>query len=247
MNWYRHPETVDRLAAEYVMGHMTPPVKRRFERVMAQRTDVALAVDHWAELTLPMLMRLPEQTPSPALWDAIEQRTHLQPTHTASAKTLPTPWWRRWLAPIPAGALAMGLTLGAALPLVIQLYQAQQADMQLPESYVGVLATQQGKPGLIVSSLRHGKVVDFKVVTPVSVPAGHVLYLWRIDKAGVAAPLGAVPATGGKILHVPLQEPAEKAFFAAVELAVSIEQAGVVPATPTQPYVYRGLCGKVWK
>jgi anti-sigma-K factor RskA len=242
MNWYRHPETIDRLAAEYVMGHMTPPVKRRFESVMAKRTDVAMAVDTWADLTLPMLMRLPEQTPSPALWSAIEQRTQV-----LAATAPPVSWWRRWLAPIPAGALAMGLTLGAALPLGIQLYEAQQADMQLPESYVGVLATPQGKPGLIVSSLRHGTVVDFKVVTPVSVPAGHVLYLWRIDKAGVAAPLGAVPSTGGKILHVPLKEPAEKAFFAAVELAVSTELEGKVPGTPSLPYVYRGLCGKVWK
>lgn len=244
MNWYRHPDTVDRLAAEYVMGHMTPAVKRRFESVMAQRTDVAMAVDTWAELTMPMLMQLPEQAPSPGLWQAIEQRTQAP---APVAATNPEPWWRRWLAPIPAGALAMGLMVGAALPLAIQLYQAQQADMQLPESYVGVLATPQGKPGLIVSSLRHGHVVDFKVVTPVNVPAGHVLYLWRIDKTGQAEPLGAVPLTGGKILHVALKEPADKAFFKAVELAVSIEPAGAVPAQPTQPYVYRGLCGKVWK
>jgi hypothetical protein len=56
-----------------------------------------------------------------------------------------------------------------------------------------------------------------------------------------------VPSTGGKILHVPLKEPAEKAFFAAVELAVSTELEGKVPGTPSLPYVYRGLCGKVWK
>lgn len=33
----------------------------------------------------------------------------------------------------------------------------------------------------------------------------------------------------------------------AVELAVSIETAGETPAQPTAPFVYRGLCGKLWK
>jgi len=247
MNWYRHPDTVDRLAAEYVMGSMTPAVKRRFESVMHQQTNVAMAVQSWADATLPLLMTLPEQTPSPAVWAKIEQRTQV-----VAPKEQAAPWWRRWLSPIPAGALAFGVMLGLALPLAVNVSRSPVPvvatnDLQLPASYVGVLATASGKPGLIVSSLRRGTTVDLKVLSPVEVPAGSELFLWRIDKAGAATPLGPMPAAQDKFASLILKEPAEAAFFPAVELAVSIEVAGATPVTPAGAFVYRGLCGKLWK
>jgi anti-sigma-K factor RskA len=110
---------------------------------------------------------------------------------------------------------------------------------------VGVLATAQGQPGLIVSSLRKGRTVDIKQVAPVDVPSGQTLYLWRIDKAGAVAAVGPLPT--GKFTHLALDEPAEKVFFPAVELAVSLEPSGARPAAPSLPYVYRGLCGKLWR
>lgn len=258
MNWYRHPDTVDRLAAEYVMGSMTPAVKRRFESVMHQQTDVAMAVQSWSEATLPLLMRLPEQTPSPALWAHIEKRTQVQAQAVSNQQA--APWWQRWFAPIPAGAMAFGVMLGLALPLAVNVSRTPQpapsvpstpptvvSKLQLPASYVGVLATASGKPGLIVSSLRRGTTVDLKVLSPVDVPAGSELFLWRIDKAGVVTPLGAIPAAQDKFAHLTLKEPAEAAFFPAVELAVSIEAKGTTPLAPTGAFVYRGLCGKLWK
>lgn len=256
MNWYRHPETVDQLAAAYVMGSMSPRVKRRFEQVMRQRTEVALAVEGWADLTLPLLDSLPAHEPSPAVWAQIAQRTQvgLAPASASAAALAPAaqgPWWRRWLAPVPAGAWAFGLVMGLALPLAVDVYRAEQqalsAGRQLPESYVGVLATPAGKPGLIVSSLRQGTVVDIKELSAVAVPAGQTLFLWRIDKAGVLAPLGPVPAPQAKFAQLHLPEPAEKAFFPAVELAVSIEAQGSRPTQPASAFVYRGLCGKLWK
>ena len=44
-----------------------------------------------------------------------------------------------------------------------------------------------------------------------------------------------------------IADTAEKVFFPAVELAVSVEPAGSAPTAPALPYVYRGLCGKLWK
>lgn len=256
MNWYRHPDTVDRLAAEYVMGSMMPRVKRRFEQVMLQRSEVALAVEAWSDRTLPLLMDLPEVAPSPGLWAEVERRTQgpvspvAQAVANAASPAAKAPWWQRWLDPVPASALAFGLVLGLALPMAVNLYRGQPLDadeMQLPQSYVGVLATAEGQPGLIVSSLRKGTMVDFKELSPVAVPAGHTLFLWRIDKAGVASPLGAVPSPQAKFAHLKLDKPAEKVFFPAVELAVSIEPVGSQPAQPSGAYVYRGLCGKLWK
>lgn len=255
MNWYRHPATVEALAANYVMGSMSMRARRRFEQVMARRADVAQAVSVWAERAAPVALSLPAQPLPAASWDRLSATLGLNNAEPRAAAPPATPapqrWWQRWFAPIPASALAMGLVVGLSLPVVWQVMHGPtegDASMQLPESYVGVLATAQGQPGLIVSSLRRGTVVDLKVVTPVAVPAGHRLLLWRIDKAGVASPLGPLPAlTPGQIARLQLEEPAEKAFFPAVELAVSVEPEHTTPNAPTQPYVYRGLCGKVWK
>lgn len=245
MMWHQHPQTIEALAASYVMGSMSARARRRFEQIMSQHFEVARAVSFWAERAVPLALSLPAHTPSSQSWQRLATTIGLI---TEPASPPQQRWWQRWLAPLPAGALAVGLLLGMALPTAWQVWQTQSSDMQLPESYVGVLATEQGKPGLIVSSLRRGTVVDIKVLTQVPVPGGHRLHLWRIDKDGVLTAVGALPAGASeKILRLTLSEPAERIFFTAVELAVSIEAGDRAPGAPSAPFVYRGLCGKVWK
>jgi anti-sigma-K factor RskA len=118
-------------------------------------------------------------------------------------------------------------------------------DTELPESYVGVLARPDGRAGLIVASRRHGRVVDLKQVSPVTPPAGQTLFLWTIDAAGRATPVGPVPH--GPFVQAPLADTAEKVFRTAAELGVTLETTGSTPTSPSGPWVYRGLCGKVWR
>lgn len=250
MNWHQRPTAVDQLAASYVLGTLQGRARRRFEAVMRTSPALADAVAAWTDRLVPMLTTLPPMEPSEALWDSIAQRSGIAGAGGASgagtaAGAASIPWWRRLLAPIPAGALAIGLVLGSVVPAVWQAQVESQRGSQLPESYVGVLATVQGKPGLIVSSLRRGNVVEVKQIAPVEVPAGRTLHLWRIDKDGNTASLGPIPP--GKWVRIALSEPAEKVFFPAVELAVSIEPLGSNPVAPSQAYVYRGLCGKLWR
>ena len=243
MNWYQHQETVDRLAAAYVLGTLQGPARRRYEALLPRKTMLRLAVEDWTGRLAPMLTDLQPVEPSRALWQAVAERTAVKGAMPDAAKTLPL--WRRFFSAVPASALAMGVMLGVLAPTLwnAQPYGDQQA--QLPASYVGVLGTATGQPGLIVSSLRHGKFIDVKQVVAVPVPQGMQLHLWRIDAAGKLLPLGPIPA--GKWVQVPLPEPAERLFSQAVELAVSVERADAKPLTPQQPFVYRGLCGKLWK
>lgn len=240
MNWYSNPSAIDQLAAAYVAGTLQGRARRRFESAMQSRPALVAAVNDWTQRLAPLHRALPEQVPSAALWSRISDATVRPPAPAATPS-----WWRRLLAPAPAGALVMGLLVGAMLPVLWQAHGDYQRGMELPDSYVGVLATAQGQPGLIVSSLRQGRRVDIKQVTPVDVPAGQTLYLWRIDKAGAVAAVGPLP--NGRFTHIELDQPAEQAFFPAVELAVSLEPAGSRPEAPTMPYVYRGLCGKLWR
>lgn len=236
--WHQHPETVDRLAAEYALGTLAAPARRRMEALLHQRPDVAQAVWSWHERLGGVLAAQQPLPLDPGGWQRLESRLFGE-----QRQATPKPvWWARWLSPVPAGALALGLLLGS---VVGPLWEASRSSTQLPESYVGVLADASGKPGLIVSSLRKGRTVDLKQLSPVMVPVGQTLYLWTIDKAGQVHGVSAIP--GGAFVSAPLSRPAEETFFPAVELAVSIEIAGAAPAQPTGPFVYRGLCGKLWK
>jgi anti-sigma-K factor RskA len=269
MKWYDSPALVDRLASEYALGTLSGPARRRFEAVMRERAVVGAAVARWNGRLYPMARRLPPVQPRDALWQRIEHDTVLadigKPDAGRQAAAAdrpvvhppPTPspvsrWLDavragigRLLAPVPAGALAFGLALGMLLPSVGPLWQAQQQDTELPESYVGVLATAEGKPGLIVSSLRRGRVMDLKRVAPVVVPEGQTLYLWIIEQDNTVRPVGPIPQ--GAFERTTLSTEADTLFAKARELAVSREPVGTTPARPSEAFVYRGLCGKLWR
>jgi anti-sigma-K factor RskA len=247
MKWYQHPNVVDRLAASYVLGTLQGRARHRFEMLMQTQPSVSAAVAGWTERLVPMLTSLPTVKPRAALWKAIEREAHLPSYRSANPISNPmsiAPWWQRWLMPIPALALSMGIALGLLTPVLWQAQTASQRLTQLPSSYVGVLANAQGMQGLIVSSLREGLVVDLKQINPVSLPIGNVLYLWRIDKDGLASPVGKIP--NERWAQISLNEPSENVFATAVELAVSMEQADDTPTQPTKAFIYRGLCGKLW-
>ena len=248
MKWYQHPSVIDRLAASYVLGTLQGGARRRFEAVMYSQPTVAAAVTSWTEQMAPLLTTLAPIAPSQALWKSISSRAGIKQPKAVSQTSKPS-WWQQWLAPLfaplPAGALALGVALGVVVPALWQAQLLGQRQTILPESYVGVLATPQGKTGLTVSSLRKGKMVELQQANISPLPAAHTLYLWRIDKTGQVAPIAAIPnEKWGKIT---LSEPAEAVFFSAVELAVSIEPAGSTPTQPSQAFIYRGLCGKFWK
>lgn len=243
MNWYQHPETVNRLAAAYVLGTLQGPARRRYEALLPRKTLLRLAVEDWTTRLSPLLTDLRPVEPSRALWQGVAQRTAVTPT--VQGVSTHQPLWRRFFSAIPASALAMGVMVGVLAPALWNAQPYGDSQAQLPASYVGVLGTADGKPGLIVSSLRHGRSIDIKQVAPVLVPPGMQLHLWRIDTAGHMLSLGPIPS--GKWVQVPLPEPAEQLFSKAVELAVSLERADAQPLAPQLPFVYRGLCGKLWK
>jgi anti-sigma-K factor RskA len=240
--WHQHPDTIERLAGEYALGAMAAPARRRLETVMRQRPDVHQAVWAWHDRLSGALAAQTPLSVDPKQWERLQERVF---PVAASKKPSRPSWWSRWVAPIPAAALVAGVLLGSVIvPLMEASRTGSERSAQLPASYVGVLATPDGKPGLIVSSLRKGTTVDLKQLVPAVVPDGQTLYLWSIDKDGKVLAIAPIP--NGPFVSAALSAPAETIFLPAVELAVSIEPQGSAPAQPSGAFVYRGLCGKLW-
>jgi anti-sigma-K factor RskA len=238
---YRRPELCDRLAAEYVLGTLHGRARARMRQLLRDDLLLQARVAFWEHKLLPMAAPLWAEAPSAAMWRAIVARV--------APREGRRPWWARWFDARTLGALTAGLTLGLTLTLVGPALQEPAApdapNSQLPQSYVGVLAAADGRTGVIVSSLRHGKVMDVKQVQPVPVAAGNTLYLWAIEANGTTRPIGPVPQ--GKFVQVPLAQTSDVLFATATELALSIEAQTAAPLLPSGAYVYRGLCGKLWR
>jgi anti-sigma-K factor RskA len=247
---YRRPELCDRLAAEYVLGTLHGRARARMQRLLLEDAQLRARVCFWEEALTPLALPLSATAPSAHVWRAIAARLSPREAHARVA-----PWWASWfdartLDARTLGALTAGLVLGLTLTLsgqaLLERDAADSADSsQLPQSYVGVLATADGRTGVIVSSLRHGKVMDVKQVQPVPLASGRTLYLWAIEANGTTRPIGPVPQ--GKFVQVGLAQTSETLFATATELALSIEGEEAAPLTPSAPFVYRGLCGKLWR
>ena len=238
---YRRPELRDRLAAEYVLGTLHGHARARMQQLLRDDLLLQARVAFWEHKLLPMAAPLWAAAPSAKLWRALAARV--------APREARRPWWARWFEARLLGSLAAGLVLGLTLtligPALLERDAAEIQDSQLPQSYVGVLAAANGRTGVIVSSLRHGKVMDVKQVQPVPVASGQTLYLWAIEADGKTRPIGPVPQ--GRFVKVALAQTSETLFASAAELALSIEAETAAPLLPSGPYVYRGLCGKLWR
>jgi anti-sigma-K factor RskA len=239
------PQAIELLAREYAVGTLHGGARRRFEALQRESPAVADAVAAWQRRLGPLAQSVPAIEPSPALWRGLEQRLF------APAQRPERNGWRlwRWAVPSFGGALA-----GAALCLLVLTQQPSWtgrplADGEaLPPSYVGLLSDAAGKPVVLASSTRHGRVLSLKLLQPIAVPPGQVARLWALPSDGRAPfAVGVVPVSGKATIA--LTDNAERLFATVPRLGVRLEPAGTASAAPTaapENFVISGPCVKLW-
>lgn len=245
MNYLR-PELLDKLAGEYVLGTMTARTRRRFQAICRASPLAQEAVRSWEQRLSPLAVSVPPQTPSAATWAAIERRTGGQATRAQASGS--NGWaWRGWFKPALGVAFGVVATLGLVKlypEAIVPVDEIVQARGTLPASYVGLLTDADNQPVVLASSTRHGRMLSIKMLRKVEVPAGKVLQLWALPKAGAAFPLGVVPAEGKGTLA--MADTSEKLLSAVPRLAVSIEDAPARAGATPAAFVLTGNCVKLW-
>jgi len=212
--------------------------------VLRQAPAALRAVGAWQERLGGLAGAVPRMQPSESVWRGLEERLFVSAVRASPG---PLQWLRGVLSVRALGGVLAGALLCAALlrfqPGLIGLEPQSEV---LPQSYVGLLADSEGKPTVLASSKRHGRLMTVKLLQPVAIPAGSVAQLWALPKDGSAAfPVGVVPGSG--TASFALADTSEKLFFDVSRLAVSIEAAPAKAGDkPSGDFVLSGHCVKLW-
>jgi len=241
---YLSPERLERLAREYALGTLAGPARRRFERVLRKAPAAVRAVGAWQERLSGLAGAVPSMRPSESVWRRLEERLFV------SARAVPRGPFQ-WLWGVLSVRALVGALAGVLLCVALLRFQPGLIGLEtesdvLPQSYVGLLTDVEGKPTVLASSKRHGRLMTVKLLQPVAIPAGSVAQLWALPKDGSAAfPVGVVPGSGTGT--VALADTSEALFFNVSRLAVSIEAAPAKAGDkPSGDFVLSGHCVKLW-
>ena len=109
MNLADHPETLQRLAANYALGTLRGGARRRFENMARAHPDIRAAVLAWQTRFSGMTELQQAVPPEPEVWARIHnlvradieaaRMRHARTAGTPSSRTVVTParpegWWR---------------------------------------------------------------------------------------------------------------------------------------------------------
>lgn len=221
------PDDTDLLAAEYVVGALTPEQMRALEALALHDPAIARSIADWQDRLAPLGLAVPGMAPPPVLWRRLALATGIDSVIASRASSRPR--FRVWRSPgfwrattVAAMAIAASLAFMLVRPVPIS-----------PPLVAALAPAGSPAPVFLVRVAPDGQAViaAASVATP---PAGRSFELWAVAP-GAAAPvsLGLLPETGGRQLTVPNQ--------AGTQLLVSQEPAGGSPTgQPTGPVVYSG-------
>jgi anti-sigma-K factor RskA len=217
---YQTPALRRALAADYAIGLMAAPARRRFEQLLLDNAVLRAEVAQWQESLASLTETLPEHPVPDRVWHGITARIEPQVLHVPEKR----PFWN-WLR------VTAALCSIVVLVLLGSLYNRDDAR------YRATLLTADAQPALKVEA--HADYLQVEPLTLTAVDADHSLELWAIPADGKPISLGVIPAGGkGK---VELSEAQKALIGKPIALAVSLEPKGGSPTgQPTGPVLYQG-------
>jgi len=238
-----HPERLERLSREYVLGTLTGGARRRFERLLAEAPLAARVVLRWQQRFDVLAAGVPPVQPRDQVWQGLQQRLFAT-TREAPVSGLLSRLMALFAPRVVGGVLAGVLMATVVLKLQPQWLELEARSEALPQSYVGLLINDAGQPTLLASSRRHGRSITVKLLQPLQVPEGQVARLWALPREGSPFLVGLVPERGSAAIA--LTDSAEKLFFNVGRLALTIDPVAAGAAAPSSPFVAIGHCVKLW-
>jgi anti-sigma-K factor RskA len=207
------PETLDLLAAEFVIGTLAGAARRSFARRRARDPFVDRRVSAWEQRFAVLTMRLAPVEPSPTVWPAIERR-------------------------IDSGTRGTWRAIAAVVALVAVLGFGWIAWQELrPPQATAEFASTAGETLWHVELAARGDRLEVATIGKVRVPDARARELWALPEGGAPVSLGLMPASG--VVRLTLDDHQRAALALASNVAVSDEPEGGSPTgAPTGDVLY---------
>jgi anti-sigma-K factor RskA len=219
-----NPQLLDSLAAEYVLGTLRGPARRRLARWNRSLPEVQHAVQRWENRLLPLALALPPIEPSLQVWIGIRRRSDSLGSSSATKKQARDRLWRQAAAAVVLLGLIIALWLGPTR----ELPPYEVADVTAGNGqllwHIVVDAKQDTLRVRAIAPERHSPGEDFE--------------LWALpSKGGSPVSLGLMPVKGKVSYRINADQ--REALRAAAKIAVSLEPSGGSPTgAPTGPVVH---------
>ncbi len=212
-------EQVDYLAAEYVLGTLRGPARRRFARLMTDRADIRFAVWRWERHLNDLANGLTPHRPRRRVWKNIQRRIESSRTRPGILQR----WRGLWLA-LP--------TAVAAAWLAFVLLPTPAADR------VAVFADENAATLWVISADLDTGMLQTDAITVPELAADSSYELWVLPAEGPPQSLGLLPVSAGSV-ETRISPQLIAALTDAGRLAISLEPSGGSPTgQPTGPVVY---------
>ena len=258
MNLKRHPELLERLAANYALGTLRGGARRRFESMAREQAPVRAMALIW-QSRLSSLNELQMQVPPPAaVWTRIDnqvQGSKVQAANQANRKAQESKFaspFRGVFGWLGSVALWRGVSLAGAVATVaaVTVGMGMRQDMGTEISrlqaelraapnieYVAVLADDKATASMLVTFDPKSKKLTLQRVGAFQEAHDQSLQLWALPRNGGPKSLGVL--SGAKLLNLTAME---SEVGAVPTLAISLEPKGGVPSEsgPTGPVVFKG-------
>jgi anti-sigma-K factor RskA len=235
MNLVRHPDLLDRMAAQYALGVLRGGARRRMEQLARQEPAVRAAIARW-QARLAGVAELQAQVgPVEAVWCGIERRLGWKSDPPEAAPVQAGGWRRVW----QAASFWRGATAAMAIIAVVAVVGTMNrgpAQRQSPAAVIALLQSRQAQAAMLVSWDATGPALVVRRLDDLALTDRQVLQLWALPDGGKPQSLGVI----GRAREARLPLAALPANVHA--LAVSIEPPGgsTLPDGPSGPVVFQG-------
>jgi anti-sigma-K factor RskA len=224
MNYQQHPQLLDELAAQYVLGTLRGPARRRFERYCAGNVAALHAVRRWEDRLVDMVAGVAPVAPSALVWDRIKFRIRrdraLRPKRGLAT-------FGNWRFAVAAGIAALAIAFGVWTGFGPQSSQPFARIVDQQKALVWNIEAPRNRDELRVAA------ADNLALDP-----ARAYELWALPGEGAApVSLGLMPKSGRGKLQ--LNDAQRLALSRSRQIAISLEPPGGSPTgAPTGPVLY---------